>query len=165
MDVAHIDHGTTRLGCSFIVLAMAPRATMPGVGPLYHPAFLQRREPFGPFRTRLDLEAPHGPMCSHPGGKGVMVLLVVGQDRVETGEIFRINQLQQSRCRDAIIYPRTCDQHDDQQAKGVNPQMPLAPFHLLATIIAALSTAHLRRLHRWASDARRPGGGLPTCVP
>jgi hypothetical protein len=138
---------------------------MPGIGPLYHPAFLQRSEPCGPCRTRLYLDAPHGALFFHPCVKGMMVIRVVGNDRFKTGERFRLNQLEQGRCRDSIIHARTRDQPHHQQAQGVDQQMPLAPLHLLVAIIAALSAAPLRRLHRWAIEARRAGGGLPTCLP
>jgi hypothetical protein len=67
---------------------------MTGAGPLHHPAFLQRSEPIGPFRTRLYLDAPRGAMFFHLCVKGMIVILVVGNDCFETGEIFRINQLQ-----------------------------------------------------------------------
>jgi hypothetical protein len=69
------------------------------------------------------------------------------------------------RCRPPIVHPRTRDPHHDQQPQGVDQEMPCAPLHLLATIIAALSAAHLGCLHRLAIDTRRTGGGLPTCGP
>jgi hypothetical protein len=138
---------------------------MPGIGPLHHPAFLPWSEPFGPFRPCLDLDSPHGAMFRHPCAKGMMVILVVGNARFETGDIFRVEPLQSWRCRDPIVHPRTRDQHHKPSPQGVDQERPCAPWHLLATIIAALSPAHGCRLHRWALDTRRTGSGLPTGLP
>src|SRR5215510_15354319 len=87
VNVAHIDHGGTRLSFAVIVLAVAPRATMPGVGTFHHPAFLQRSEAFGPFRTRLHLDSPGWAMFCHPRLEHMIVVLVIGKDRFETGKV------------------------------------------------------------------------------
>jgi hypothetical protein len=95
MDVAHREHGGTGLGCSFIVLAVTPRATMPGVGTLHHPAFLERREPFGPLRTCLHLNVPLWTMFFHPGLERMMVLFLIAKDRCEPWKVLRIELLEQ----------------------------------------------------------------------
>jgi hypothetical protein len=57
-----------------------------------------------------------------------------------------------SRRSHAIIQPCTCDQHGQQQAQGIDQQMPLTPFDLLASIISTLGAAHLRGLDREEGD-------------
>ena len=93
------------------------------------------------------------------------MILVIGKDRFETRIVVQIDLLEQLRGRHAIIQPRSRDQQGHQQAQGIDDHMPLAPLDLLAAIIAALGTAHLRRFDRLAVDARRTGRGLPTRLP
>ena len=93
------------------------------------------------------------------------MILVIGKDRFEAGKVFWINLLEQLRGRHPIIQPRTGDQQGKQQTQGIDQQMPLAPFNLLAAIIAALGTAYRRRFNRLAVDARGTGRGLPPRVP
>ena len=45
VDVADLDHRGTRFGASFVVLAVATTAAVPGVRAFHHPAFLQGGEP------------------------------------------------------------------------------------------------------------------------
>jgi hypothetical protein len=104
-------------------------------------------------------------MVAHPCEKRMIVILVVGKDRFKTGKIVRLDQLEQCWCCYTIIQPCTRDQHDNHQAQGIHQQMALAPFDLLAAIIAALATAHLRRLDRLTVDTRGTGRGLPTRLP
>src|SRR5512132_2443109 len=162
MDVAYINHGGTGLRCPFIILAVAPIATIPGVGTLHHPAFLQGRETFGPFWTSLHFDSPIWALLCHPCVESMIVILAIGKDRFETWKVLRIDLLEQLRGRHAIIQPRTCDQQGHQQAHGINHQMPLAPFDLLTAIIATLGTAHLRRFDGLAVDACGAWGWLPT---
>jgi hypothetical protein len=138
---------------------------MPGVRTLPHPAFLRWREAFGPFWTRLHLDAPRGAMGRHPGLEHMRMILMISKDCFETGKVVRIELLEQCRGRHAIIQPRTRDQPGPPQAQGIDPQMPLAPLHLLAARIAALGTAPLRRVDRRAIDARGTGRGLPARLP
>src|SRR5882724_10527504 len=105
MNVAHVDHRSTRLGFPFIVFAMAPIATVPRVGTLHHPTFLQGGEPCDPFRTRLYLDSPRGAMCSPPCVKRMIVIRVVGNYRFETGNIVRLDELEQLWCCHPIIQP------------------------------------------------------------
>jgi hypothetical protein len=41
----------------------------------------------------------------------------------------------QMACAIAVIDIGSCDYHPYHQSKGIDQQMPLAPFHLLATIV------------------------------
>ena len=132
MDVAQRDHGTTRLG-----------------GPLDHPALLPWPEPLGPFRRRLDLDAPQGAMCCHPSVKGMLVRLVIVNDCFETGQSCGSSRWSSVAAATPSSPPRPRDQHHHQHAQGLDHQRPRAPFHLFATSSAALSSAHLRRLCRW----------------
>src|SRR5215510_4591193 len=114
MDVAQVEHRRTRLGFPLIVFAMAPRATMPGVGTLHHPTFLYGREAFGPFWPRLHLNVPRRAMFAHPCEQRMIVILVVGKDRFKTGKIVWLDQPEQVWGGDTIIQPCTRDQHDNQ---------------------------------------------------
>ena len=165
VHVAHIDHGGTRLGCAVIVRAVAPSATMPGVGTRHYPAFRSRRDACGPLRTRLDLEAPRWAMCCPPRLENMRGIRVIGHDRVETGTGVRSTLWEPCRGRHASSQPRPRDHPGQPQAQGIDDSRPLAPVDLLAAIIAALGPAPLRRCDRWAVDARRTRCGLSTRWP
>ena len=91
--------------------------------------------------------------------------LVISNDRVATGNVVRIALLEQCRGRPAIIPPRPRAPQGHPHVQGIDHQLPLAPLHLLAALIAALGTAPLRRVDRRASEARGTGRGLPTRGP
>src|SRR5262245_60639265 len=165
VNVAQVDHRRTRLGLPFVVFAMASRAPIPRVGTLHHPTFLEWSKAFGAFWPRFHLDAPRRTMFAHPGVKHMMVILVVGKYRFKPGKSVRLDQLEQLWGCYTIIQPRARDQDDNQQAQGIHHQMSLAPFDLLAAIIAALATSHLRRLDGLAVDTRGTWRGLPTRVP
>lgn len=91
--------------------------------------------------------------------------LVISNDRVATGNVVRIALLEQCGGRPAIIPPRPRAPQGHPHVQGIDHQLPLAPLHLLAALIAALGTAPLRRVDRRASEARGTGRGLPTRGP
>src|SRR5919109_787536 len=110
---------------------------MPRVRPLNHPAFLQRGEAFRPRWTRLYLDAPPGPMLSHPGLEVVVVILLIRKDRHQTWKVLGHDEAEEERSRHAIVETRTGYEDRQYQAQGIDQQMPLAPFDFLAPIIAA----------------------------
>jgi hypothetical protein len=138
---------------------------MPRVGTLHHPTVLEWSQACGPCWPRVHLDAPRRALCAPPGGKPMMVILVVGNERCTTGNIVRRDPLEPWWGGDPSIPPRARDQDDPQPAQGLHPQRALAPCDLLAAIIAALAPAPLRRLDGLAVDPRRPGRGLPTHGP
>src|SRR5712691_12389641 len=87
MDITDLYHGSTRFCAAFIVLTVPAIPAMPGVRPLNHPAFLQRREAFRACGTPLDFDAPAGTMLGHPGVQGVIVILLSRKDGDETRKI------------------------------------------------------------------------------
>jgi len=136
---------------------------MPGVCALNHPTFLQRREAFRALRTRFDFDAPPRAMLGHPGVEGVIVILLIREDRAETWKVTRIELSSQLRGRHAIIQPGTGHEHGEHQSERIDQHMPLAPFDFLATILAAIRSSHLGGLDRLALDARGAGCGLTPC--
>ena len=104
-------------------------------------------------------------MVAHPCEKRMIVIRVGGNYRFKTGQIVQLDQLEQVWCCYTIIQPCTRDQHDNHQAQGIHQQRALAPVDLLAASIAALATAHRRRLDRLTVDTCGPGRGLPTRLP
>jgi hypothetical protein len=165
MAVAHRAHGGTGLGFSFIVLAVTPIATMPGVGTLHPPAVRERREPVGPVRTCRHGHGPLWTMVFHPGLERMMVRWMIATDRFAPGTVVRSALLEQYRGRHAISSPRTRAQDSKPQAQGSDQQRPLAPVDVLAAIVAALGTAHLRRRDGVAVATRGAWRGFPTCWP
>src|SRR6266545_503521 len=67
MSMTDFDHNSTGFYTALIVLAVPAIPAMPGVCPLNHPAFLQRREAFCARRTRLHFDTPASPMLGYPG--------------------------------------------------------------------------------------------------
>ena len=67
MYMTDLDHSSTGCYTALIVLAVPTVPAMPGVRPLNHPAFFQRREAFRARRTHRHFDVPAGPMLGHPG--------------------------------------------------------------------------------------------------
>jgi hypothetical protein len=133
---------------------------MPGVRPLDHPAFLQRREAFRALRTCLHLDAPPSTMLGPPGLKGVMVILLIGKDRLQTRHILWCDVAKQERCGSPIIETSAGQKDGQQHPQRIDQQMPLAALDVLAPILPALGTTDLGGLDRLTLDARGTGGGL-----
>src|SRR5712691_11489387 len=87
MYITNLDHGSTGLYASFIVLTVTSVPTVPGVCALNHPAFLQRCEAFRALWTRLHFEAPLRTMLGHPRVEIVIVILLIRKDRLQTRHI------------------------------------------------------------------------------
>src|SRR2546425_1407531 len=115
MNVTNLDHGCTGFYTALIVLTIPSVPTMPGVRPLDHPAFLQRREAFRALRTCLHLDAPPSTMLGHPGLKGVMVILLIRKDRLQTRHILWCEVAEQERCGYPIIETSAGNQDGKQQ--------------------------------------------------
>src|SRR6266852_5944727 len=107
MDITDLYHSSTRFCAALIVLPVPTIPTMPGVRPLNHPAFRQRRKAFRALWTRLDLDAPPGTMLGHPGIQSVVVILLIRKDRDETRKVVRRNIAEQDRGRHPIIETST----------------------------------------------------------
>src|SRR5262245_36547710 len=127
---------------------------MPRVRPLDHPAFLQRREAFRPCWTRLSLDAPTGPMCSHPSIKVVMVILLIRKDRHQTWKGLGGDEAEQAWSRHAIVAPCTGNEDRQHQAQCIDQQLPLASCDVLAPSIPTRGAPHLGGLDRLTVDAR-----------
>ena len=127
-----LDHRSTGFYTALIVLTVPSVPTMPGVRPLNHPAFLQRREAFRALWTRLDLDAPPRTMLGHPGVQGVIVILLIRKDRHETRKVVWRDVAEQERGGHPIIEPGTGNTDSEQQPQRIDQQMPLAPFDFLA---------------------------------
>src|SRR5437762_9714254 len=84
MYITDLDHSSTGFYTALIVLTVPAIPAMPGMRPLNHPAFLQRREAVRACRTHLDCDAPAGTMLGHPGVEGVMVILLIRKNRLQT---------------------------------------------------------------------------------
>src|SRR5262245_66459017 len=87
MDLAHVKHGSTGCGLSFVVLTGSSGTTVPGVGPFHHPALLEGGKAFGPFRTRLHFDAPVRSIDRHPGVKGRMMILAIANDAHQARQV------------------------------------------------------------------------------
>src|SRR5438132_4811601 len=160
MSMTDLDHSSTGCYTALIVLAVPTVPAMPGVRPLNHPAFFQRREAFRARRTHRHFDVPAGPMLGHPGVKGVIVILLIRKDRDETRKVVRRDGAEQERGRHPIIETSTGHEDGQEQAQRIDQQMPLASFDFLAPIIAALGAPHFGGLDRLAIDACGTRGRL-----
>src|SRR4029434_4822132 len=164
MYMTDLDHSSTGFYTILIVLTVSSKPTMPGVRPLNHPAFLQGRKAWRAGWPCLHFDMPVWTMCRHPGVQSAIVILLIRKDRDETRKVVWMDVPEQERCCYPIIKTRTGNEHGQQQAQGIDQQMPLAAIDFLATIIPALGASHLRRLDRLAIDAHRTRGGFtPRC--
>src|SRR6266498_4186280 len=87
MSMTDLDHSRPGFSPALIVLAVPAIPARPGVRPLHHPAFLQRRAAFCARRTRLHCKTPARPMRGSPGVEGVVVSLLIRNDRAETRQV------------------------------------------------------------------------------
>ena len=87
MDMTDLDHRRTGFYTALIVLTVPSVPAMPGVRPLNHPAFLQRRKAFRARWPCLHFDAPPGTMLGHPGVQSVIVILLIRKDRDETRKV------------------------------------------------------------------------------
>ncbi len=127
---------------------------MPGVRPLNHPAFLQRREAFRACGTHLDFNAPAATMLGHPRVEVVIMILHVGKNGRQARKIVRGNVAEQLRGCHAIIESCTGNKDGNQQPQRIDQQMPLAPVNFFAATRirsrkALTSFAHVPSSRHW----------------
>jgi len=164
MSITDLDHSRTGFYTALIVLAVPAVPAMPGVRPLNHPAFFQRREAFRARRTSLHFDVPAGTMFGHPGVQGMIVILLIRKDRAETRQVLWRDVAEQHRCRHTIIESCTGNEDGNQQPQRIDQEMPLTPFDFLAAILPALGATHLGGLYRLSLDANGARGGLAPCL-
>jgi len=160
--VAELDHRGTRCGSPLVVFAVPSAFAVPGVGPLDDPPFVEWRKTFRAFRPRFDFDVPRGSVLFQPGVQGMIVILVVAEDGLQSRDVLRIDLSQQLRSRRSVVGSRAGDDHRDQQAERIDQQMSLAPLDFLAPVVAALRAADLGGLRRLAVDARGAGRRFAT---
>jgi hypothetical protein len=87
---------------------------MPGVRPLNHPAFHQRRKAFCTFWTRHDLDAPPGTILNHPGVQRMVAILLIRKDRHETRKVVGRDVAEQEWGGHPIIETSTGNEDGEQ---------------------------------------------------
>ena len=125
------------------VLPVSSTPTMPGVRPLNHPAFLQGRKAFRADWPCLHFDVPAWTMLSHPDIQSVMVIPLIRKNRDETWKMVGVDVPEQERGRHPIIKTGTGHEYGQQPAQRIDPQRPLTPIDLRATILPPLGAAHL----------------------
>src|SRR5262245_27451250 len=158
--VTDLDHSSTGCCTALIVLAVPTVPAMPGVRPLNHPAFRQRRKALRALWTRRDLDAPPGTMLRHPGVQSMVVILLIRKDRHETRKVVGRDVAEQERSCHPIIETGTGNEDGEQQPQRIDQEMPLAPFDFLAPVIPTLRAAYLGGLDRCAIDSDGARRGL-----
>ena len=160
MDITDLYHSSTRSCTAFIVLTVPSISSMPGVRPLNHPAFLQRREAFRARRTHGHFDVPAGTMLGHPGVQGVIVILLIRKDRDETRKVVGRDVTEQERGCHTIIQACAGHHDSDQHAQRIDQEMPLASFDFLAPVLPTLGATHLGGFDRLAIDTHGARRGL-----
>ncbi len=158
MNHTHADHGFTRLRPALVVLAQPPAAAQPGEGPLHDPALGQRHEPRRPLRP-ADHHAPERRPGEHllvqiPGG-----VVAVGVDDLQARQFVPQPQVEQGAAGPAVMHVGGGDQHGQDQARAVHPQVPLAAVDLLA-VVEAVRPADRRGLDGLAIGSGGTGAGV-----
>ena len=125
--VTDLDHSRTGFCTAFIVFAVPTVPARPGVRPLNHPAFRQRRKAFCALWPHRDLDAPPGTMLSHPGVQSVVVILRIRKERHETRKVVGRDVAEQERGGHPSIETGTGNEDGEQHPQRIDPQMPLAP--------------------------------------
>ena len=101
---------------SLIVFTVASVSTIPGIGPLNDPPFREGGEPLCPCWTRLDFDVPVRTVRGPPRIQGVIRILGIRKNRLETRKRLRGELWQEMRRGDALIDAGTRDEHREQQA-------------------------------------------------
>src|SRR5437764_9532830 len=87
MSGSDADHGLTRLRRVLVVLAQAPVATLPRIGPLHDPTHRQRLELRLPLRATHDLQPVGPPVAGQPVVQLIVVVPSTRQDYLKTREV------------------------------------------------------------------------------
>ena len=162
-DVDHgdVDHRLAGGGVAFVVFAVAAIATQPGEGPLDDPAFGQHDESLDLGWPKHGLDQP-SVTTGHSGRKLVAAVGDVGEDHRQSAKPrSRAVQRPQDEERPVVIL-NACRMDDDgeDQAQGVDHDVPLAAGDFLARVAASTSPAHVRRLDGLTVEDCGAGRGL-----
>lgn len=156
-----MNHRHVGLYTELIVLAVPALPAMPRMRALDPPAFGQRREAWRTRRTRLDCDGPARSRRSHPGVQGMIVLRLIGNDRLETRNVVGQDVGQQARGCFPLIDTGTGHEDSEQLPQHIDQHRALAPLEVLAAIIPSGGTSPLGDLDRLTVDACSAGEGCP----
>lgn len=98
------EHGFAGRNETFVILAVATRTSLPGVGPFDHPAFANGREPQRGFGAGLDFDSPRGALFPQPSVQGMVVVLIVSKDDAQPRQLFG-GHTRQSAAADGAAVP------------------------------------------------------------
>src|SRR3954454_9077414 len=157
LDGGEVDHREGGRDGALEVLGQAPIAAQPREGSLHHPPAWQDGEAAGAGLAGDDLE-PQTPLRGGTG-RGLAPVAAVGEDQPGPGEAPAQPAADQRRPV-AILDAGGVDHDDQQQAESVDQDVPLAPVHLLAGIVAPRA-AGFGGPHALAVDDAGRGRGLP----
>ena len=117
-----------------VVLGEAPTAVDPGNGALHDPAPGQGLEALLARRAFDDLDFPRGGL--HGSAQLFAAVGAVGEDRLQEGKQPASVAIQNQKGAVAVLYVGRVDDDGEDQAEGVDQEMALLAFDLLARVIA-----------------------------
>jgi len=135
----------TGFGLAFLIFAVPSGTSIPGVGAYHYPALGERKKASGAFGAFLHFNPPPGTRGCEPRVQVMIVRLAIATDDGESRELVRADLGKEVDGSDSILQRRARDQHDEQQANGVEQHMAFAPFNFLAPLISSLRTSDFRR--------------------
>ena len=134
MDACDGDEGCERIGQVLEILGEPAVASQPGEGSFDHPALWQHDEACHVIGAFDDFDAQTRNLGD--GGIDLMGMVAgIGPDQLEPREAVPY-PLDHQRCAIAVLNTRRMDYDTERKAFGINQRMDLAPFDLLAGVIA-----------------------------
>ena len=131
---ANQDHGLAIVGQFFVVLTQASIPSKPTERAFDDPAFGQHLEPLGVVVAFDDLQDPSARLL-HPANE-LSRIAAVGPNELESRQR-SVDCFQHQLGAVAILHVRRMNDDAPNQTERVDQQMPLAPLHLLAGVVAA----------------------------
>lgn len=160
MNGGDANQGLTRLRRVLIVLAQAPVAPLPRIGPLHDPTHRQRLELCLPLRAAYDFQPVGPPVAGQPGVQLVVVVLGIREDDLKARKVPAAHLGEDVLGRPGVIHVGRRHDGGEQKAQGIHEDMTLAALNLFAAVDPP-RLAPQRRLDRLAVDRRRAGRQRP----
>ncbi len=126
IDATESDYGLTRIDSSFVILAQAAVLVHPCETALDDPAFSYGNEPLGVGGPVFELHLPFSvPMLGQEIRNHVSVVGPVGEDRLESRELLRINRSQDPSGSPSVGDVSRCHDNGQDQPQSISEELPV----------------------------------------
>lgn len=144
-----------------VVAGQSSPPSEPTERPLHDPSFRKEDEALGSWLAPDDLESPTDRLSLEPSMEGMVVVLRVGPDHLQS-RLVLLGEFGHHQSRSfRVVGRRDRDRHGKQEPERIDRHVALSAPDFLASVVSP-RRATLRRLDRLAVDARRTRLDLST---